>query len=77
MASTPGSLEEANEMYALYIAAEKAILTNQSYTIGSRQLTRADLSKVIASRKEWANKVHSLSSTGSSAPRVVRGVPNF
>lgn len=37
-----------NERLAQYYAAEKAILSGQSYTIGTRTLTRAQLSTVRA-----------------------------
>ena len=37
-----------NERLAQYYAAEKAILSGQSYTIGNRTLTRAQLSTVRA-----------------------------
>lgn len=35
-----------NERLKLYISAERAILSGQSYTIGNRTLTRANLSEV-------------------------------
>lgn len=35
-----------NERLARYIEAEKAVLMGQSYTIGNRTLTRADLSSI-------------------------------
>lgn len=33
---------------AMYLEAEKAVLMGQSYTIGNRQLTRANLSEIRA-----------------------------
>ena len=41
--TTSVTLTEAREMLALYIAAEKLCLLNQSYTIKDRTYTRADL----------------------------------
>lgn len=35
-----------NRRLQLYVEAEEAILSGQSYTIGNRSLTRADLSEV-------------------------------
>ena len=35
-----------NERLARYVEAEKAVLMGQSYTIGNRTLTRADLSSI-------------------------------
>lgn len=37
-----------NERLARYLEAEKAVLMGQSYTIGTRTLTRADLSTIRA-----------------------------
>ncbi|WP_295157160.1 DUF6148 family protein [Selenomonas sp. AE3005] len=37
-----------NERLKLYLEAEKAVLTGQSYTIGNRTLTRANLSSIRA-----------------------------
>lgn len=36
----------ANERLKLYVEAERAVLSGQSYTIGNRQLTRANLSEI-------------------------------
>lgn len=38
--------ESLNRRYGLYIAAEEAVLSGQSYTIGNRSLTRADLGEI-------------------------------
>lgn len=37
-----------NRRLAMYLDAEKAVLAGQSYTIGNRQLTRANLSSIRA-----------------------------
>lgn len=37
-----------NKRLAMYLEAEKAVLMGQSYTIGNRQLTRANLSEIRA-----------------------------
>lgn len=37
-----------NERLKMYLEAEKAVLTGQSYTIGNRTLTRASLSAIQA-----------------------------
>lgn len=49
-------MSTATDMLASYLAAESAILRGQSYRMGDRQLTRADLAQVIAGRKEWERK---------------------
>ena len=40
-----------------WLAAEEAIATGQSYQIGSRMLTRADLASVRKQIDYWNNKV--------------------
>jgi hypothetical protein len=47
----------ASDMVSLYIEAEKAVLLNQSYTLGGRTLTRANLQEIRDGRKEWQAKV--------------------
>nr|DAL33557.1 MAG TPA_asm: head to tail adaptor [Caudoviricetes sp.] len=37
-----------NERLKMYLEAEKAVLTGQSYTIGNRTLTRASLATIQA-----------------------------
>lgn len=68
------SLAEAQEMYADYILAEKAVLSGKSYTIGGRQLSRENLDEIRKGRKEWATTVMRLEA-GGSGPRVMRVVP--
>lgn len=46
----------ATDMRDAYLAAEKAILLGQAYTLGDRTLTRANLREVIAGRQEWERK---------------------
>ena len=50
-------MSEATDMHALYIAAETAVLKGQSYSIGDRTLTRANLDEIRRGRKEWERKV--------------------
>ena len=62
-------MSTATEMRDLYIAAEKAVLRNQSYSLNGRSLTRANLPDIVAGRKEWEEKVaaeNSSSQGGSS-----------
>lgn len=47
------------EMYDAYIKAEKAILSGQSYSIGDRTLTKANLKDVIAAREKWGSLLNS------------------
>ena len=71
--TTSVTIEEAREMLALYIQAEKLCLINQSYTIKDRTYTRADLATLARERKRWQGIVDSLSQGGSV--RVRRVIP--
>jgi hypothetical protein len=51
--ATPGSKEEALEMYNEYMKAEKAVLSGKSYQIGNRSLSREDLIAIRRGRQEW------------------------
>lgn len=57
-------LATATEMYDLYLAAEKAILTGQAVSMGGRTLTRADLKSVTQERRLWEQKKASLAGNG-------------
>ncbi len=66
------TLAQAEARLDEYLAAESAVLGGQSYQIGSRQLTRADLKDIRDGIAYWENKVQRLSQT-SGGPRV-RGI---
>jgi hypothetical protein len=51
------SLQTAQDRLQLYLDAEAAVLTNQSYEISGRKLTRADLSSVRAGIEYWDKQV--------------------
>ena len=65
------SLEQAQTMLDAYLAAENAVLSGQSYTMGSRTLTRANIEFIRKGRQEWEQKVNSLSGIGSVRVRPV------
>lgn len=46
-------MRQAREMRDLYVAAERAVLLGQSYTIGGQSLTRANLAEIRKGRAEW------------------------
>ena len=52
------SLETAQTMLNLYIEAEKTVLLNQSYKIGERTFTRANLDEITRNREIWERKVN-------------------
>jgi len=51
-------MSEATEMLAVYIAAEKAVLKYQSYTISGVSVTRSNLTEIRTGRREWQGKVN-------------------
>jgi|DEB0MinimDraft_6_1074348.scaffolds.fasta_scaffold489589_1 hypothetical protein len=51
---------QIQEMIDLYVEAEKAILTGQSYSIGNRSLTRANLTEIRNARSEWEQRLVNL-----------------
>jgi len=65
------TISQAQEMLAKYIEAEKAVLLNQSYTIGTRTYTRANLSAIRAGRAEWQKVYDQLSGSGGMRVRRV------
>lgn len=68
-------LEMKKKRLQQYYDAEEKILRGQSYTIGSRQLTRADLSDVQSVIKELETEVEALEKRGTTKRRSVRVVP--
>lgn len=75
MADNGTRLEIQKRRLAEYYDAESKILKGQSYSIGSRQLTRANLSDVQNKIKELEAEVRALESKGNTKRRVVRVVP--
>lgn len=61
-------MSTAQEMVALYIEAEKAVLDGKSVNFNGQTYTSEDLDKIRAGRKEWErrlftnSKPHSLAS---------------
>lgn len=62
---------QAEAMLQKYIAAEEAVLKNQSYTIGTRTYTRANLSAIRKGRAEWQSLVNQLNGGGTMRIRRV------
>ncbi len=58
------SLADIQALLQLYYEAEKAILSGQSYTIGSRSLTRPQLSEVTDRLKELEREEDALGNSG-------------
>lgn len=71
------TLKEAQQHLKMWLKAEKEIATSQSYTIGTRSLTRADLKEVREQIKFWQSKVTELKRTesGKGRNRAFRCIP--
>lgn len=72
------TLEEAKNFLEIWLEAERRVSTGQSYTIGSRSLTRVNLSEIADRIEYWRNKVGQLEAdpTGrNGGRRVWRAVP--
>lgn len=64
------TLAQAETQLAAYLAAETAVLSNQSYEIAGRRLTRADLETIQLGISTWNARVVSLSSGLSGRGRA-------
>ncbi|MGR9045632.1 MAG: DUF6148 family protein [Gammaproteobacteria bacterium] len=58
------TLAQAEAKLALWIAAEESVAAGQSYSIGDRSLTRANLSDIRASITYWDQQVKRLTRGG-------------
>lgn len=63
------TLAQAEAQLAAWLAASTAVASGQSYTIGTRQLTRADASEIRENVEYWDAKVKALDS-GRSGVRM-------
>ncbi len=71
------TLKEAQQRLEMWLNAESEIATSQSYTIGTRSLTRANLKEVRDQIKFWQNKVAELERMESrnGRNRAYRAIP--
>lgn len=65
--------QQAQAQLQLWLEADAAVAKNQSYTIGTRQWTRADASEITEKIEYWQAKLDSLS--GNSRRGIVNVVP--
>lgn len=68
------TIDEARANLQMWLEAERAVSTGQSYRVGTRQLTRASLSDIAERIKYWRNEIDKLES-GRTGARVMRAVP--
>ena len=62
-----------------YLDAEEKVLNGQSYSIGGRSLTRADLKEISDGITLWAGRLKQAEldeSTGRGGVRMMRVVPH-
>ena len=59
----------------LYYQAEEKVLAGQSFTIGSRSMTRADLGKIQDMISELEGKISAIDANGTGKRRVARIIP--
>jgi Family of unknown function (DUF6148) len=69
------TLDEAKQLRAAYLAAQLAIASGKSYTIGTRTLTRADEQYIGRKLAEYDQLVDSLSCGRTGGVRVIRVMP--
>jgi len=71
----PWTLAEAQAHLAEWLLAESACASGQSYTIGSRSLTRSDLTDIAARIAFWRRECDRLAAGRAAGPRIQRAVP--
>ena len=69
------TLAQAQAQLDAYLAAETAVLGNQSYKIGEREFKRADLAAIQAGIDRWSDKVGALSMSTANGGRGRSIVP--
>ena len=69
-------LESLKRRLDEYYEAESSILKGQSYSIGSMQLTRANLGAVQSKISELESQISQLENRGTTKRRSVRVIPH-
>ena len=77
MAQGKTRLEIARQPLDAWLNAELEVTTHQSYTIGSRSLTKANLSEIRKEIEYWTNEVARLENIEKRGGRnrIYRAVP--
>lgn len=75
MSNANAVLEIKKNRLKLYYEAEEKVLNSQSYTLGSKTLTRADLTAIQSMIKKLEGEIASLEQYGTLKRRSVRIVP--
>lgn len=64
------TLAQAEAKLTLWMDANDAVARNQSFSVGGRTLTRANLSEILRQIEFWDAKVKSLTASGNRRNRV-------
>ena len=56
------TVEQAKTQLELYLAAERAVLSGQSYKIGDREVRRADLAEIRAGISDYSGIITTANS---------------
>ena len=73
--SVEDQLAERRQMLAEVNAAISKVLTGQSYSLGSRSVTRANLAELRSFRKELESEIAALEERGTTRRSFKRVVP--
>lgn len=65
------TLEQAQKHLEAWVAAELALSTGKSYSIGTRSLTRTNLSEVMQQIRYWQQQVDIAKGNGRSRTRRI------
>lgn len=71
------TLETAKKHLEAWLEAELEVTTHQSYTIGTRSLTKANLAEIRKQIQFWKNEVTKLENIAKhkGRNRVMRAIP--
>lgn len=69
------TLPEAKEYLQVWVNASLSVATGQSYKIGRRELTRANLSEIKKMIDFWRSEVARLESGRKAGARILRSIP--
>lgn len=69
------TLPDAKGYLQIWVDASLAVATGQSYKIGRRELTRANLSEIKKMIDFWRSEVARLESGRSAGMRILKAIP--
>lgn len=69
------TLAEAKEYLQIWVNASLAVAGGQSYKVGRRELTRANLGEIQKMINYWRTEVNKLEAGRGGGARVLRAIP--